>query len=84
MEPSDVEPFLVDLATRFDGDGLDDIMSGVFKDLVDLIRQDRQGLAGTGTENGWRAALAAIEGLVAIKPVASVVCHSTFSDLVQR
>lgn len=73
LEPSDMEQFIADIAARFDGDGLEDVLGPVFSELADLIRRDVEGLAGTGAENGWRAGLLALEGLVAVKPVAAVV-----------
>lgn len=73
LESSDVEPFLADLAARFDGDGLDEILGGVFKELMQLVALDRQGLASTDVESSWRSALGAIEGLVAVKPIAAMV-----------
>lgn len=73
LEPSDMEQFIADIAARFDGDGLEDVLGPVFSELADLIRRDAHGLAGTGAENGWRAGLLALEGLVAVKPVAAVV-----------
>ncbi|KAG8884379.1 hypothetical protein FRB97_004388 [Tulasnella sp. 331] len=66
LESSNVEPFLADLAARFDGDGLDDILGGVFKELMQLVAMDRQGLASTDGESSWRSALGAVEGLVAM------------------
>ncbi|KIO29369.1 hypothetical protein M407DRAFT_70531 [Tulasnella calospora MUT 4182] len=73
LEPSDMEQFITDIAARFDGDGLEDVVGPVFSELADLIRRDAQGLAGTGAENGWRAGLLALEGLVAVKPVAAAM-----------
>ncbi|KAG8932849.1 hypothetical protein FRC03_000161 [Tulasnella sp. 419] len=73
LDPSDIEPFISDLAQRFENDGLEDILGGVFKELVDLIRLDAQGLASTGSDGGWRAALSAIEALTSVKSVASIM-----------
>ncbi|KAG9010260.1 hypothetical protein FRB94_010788 [Tulasnella sp. JGI-2019a] len=73
LESSDVEPFLADLAARFDGDGLDEILGGVFKELIQLVSMDRQGLMSTDVESSWRSALAAMEGLVAVKPIAAMM-----------
>lgn len=74
LEASDIEPFLTDLAARFDGDGLEDILGGVFKELMNMIAMDRQGLTNTDPETSWRAAVAALEGLVSVKPIAAMVC----------
>lgn len=73
LEASEIEPFLADLAARFDGDGLDEILGPVFVDLSTMTKLDRHGLAGTGMADGWRSALAGLEGLVAVKPIAAAV-----------
>jgi len=83
-----VEPFIQDLAKRFEGDGLEDIIGPVFQALSNLVRSDKTGLGGVGTgeTGGWRAAIAGIDALCAVKPVAAAVrpCSPLHFNLLPR
>lgn len=73
LGPTDIEPFLQDLARRFEPDNeIDDVLGPVVRELVfheSLARPE--GLAGS--ESGWRRVIGGLEALVAIKPIAIMI-----------
>lgn len=70
----EVEPFIIDLARRFEEDGLEDVLGPVVLDIAKVVQADTGGLMGsaTGTQS-WRAGVGALEALVAVKSVAAMV-----------
>lgn len=76
LSPTEVEPFLQDLAHRF---GQDDELEGVLGEVVlklchhpSLFRPE--GLAGS--DSTWRGVLSGLEALVGIKPIALMITRS--------
>lgn len=73
LAPHEVEPFLIDLARRWENDGLEDVIGPSANALVfekDLLRQ-QEGIGGG--DGGWRRVIAAFEALVSVKPIAAVL-----------
>ncbi|KDQ62323.1 hypothetical protein JAAARDRAFT_149126 [Jaapia argillacea MUCL 33604] len=72
LGPADVEPFLQDLARRFEGEELDGILAHVIRLLLfhpSLFRPEGLG----GADASWRAVLAGLEALVSVKPIAVLI-----------
>lgn len=73
LSPTDVAPFIQDIAKQFEPDnGLDDILGPVVRALLfheSLFR--REGL--TGSDFGWRKVIAGLETLVLVKPIAAMI-----------
>lgn len=73
LAPSDVQPFLVDFAARFETDNeLDDILGPVVRGLLfheSLFRPEGLG----GSDSSWRGVVSGLEVLVSIKSIASMI-----------
>ena len=73
MGPSDVQPFLQDLARRFDPDNeIDGILGPVVHDLCfheSLFRPE--GLAGG--DASWRGVIGGLEALISVKSIANMI-----------
>lgn len=73
LYPSDVQPFLQDLARRFDPDNeIDGVLGPVVRALCfhqSLFRPE--GLAGG--DSAWRGVISGLEALVSIKSIANMI-----------
>ncbi|CAL1712793.1 unnamed protein product [Somion occarium] len=73
LSPTEVEPFLQDLARRFEPDNeIDDVLGPVVHDLCfhpSLFRPE--GLAGG--DSSWRGVISGLEVLVGVKPIACMI-----------
>lgn len=61
--------FITDLARRFSGDGLEDILGPAIRDINLTVLSQRQTMSGLD----WRASVRAISELVENKQVAAIV-----------
>jgi ubiquitin conjugation factor E4 B len=72
LTPMEVEPFLQDLARRFEPDGeIDGVLGPVVRQLLfheSLLRPDGLG----GGDSSWRSVVAGVEALVSIKSIAGM------------
>ena len=80
LYPSDIEPFLKDLARRFEPDGeIDEILGPVVKELCfheSLFRPE--GLAGG--DASWRGVIGGLEALISVKSIAQMIArHEDFN-----
>ena len=73
LEPSDVEPFLQDLARRFEPDNeIDEILGPVVRALCFHESLSRpEGLAGG--DASWRGVIGGLEALVNVKSIANMI-----------
>ncbi|EJU03146.1 hypothetical protein DACRYDRAFT_21436 [Dacryopinax primogenitus] len=72
LSPADLEGFVIDLAKRFEGDGLEEIMGPVIGGVMNVLK-DYQVEMPNIMGDQWRQVTAALEALVAVKPVASMI-----------
>ncbi|KZT60276.1 hypothetical protein CALCODRAFT_429528 [Calocera cornea HHB12733] len=72
MSPSELEGFVSDLAKRFDGDGLEDIMGPVVNGVMNLLKEYQFEMPNIMGEE-WRKVTAALEALVSVKSVAQML-----------
>jgi ubiquitin conjugation factor E4 B len=80
LYPSDIEPFLRDLARRFEPDDeIDDILGPVVRELCfheSLFRPE--GLAGG--DASWRGIIGGLEALISVKSIAKMFTrHEDFN-----
>ncbi|KAF8843284.1 hypothetical protein BDN67DRAFT_946028 [Paxillus ammoniavirescens] len=72
LTPMEVEPFLQDLARRFEPDGeIDGVLGPVVRQLLfheSLLRPDGLG----GGDSSWRSVVAGVEALVSVKSIAGM------------
>ncbi len=73
LSPAEVEPFLQDIARRFEPDNeIDGVLGDVVKHLVWHESLSRpEGLGGSDTS--WRGVIAGLEALVSIKSIAMMI-----------
>ena len=72
FSPTEVEPFLQDLARRFENDDIENILGEVVQKLChhpSLFRPE--GLAGS--DSTWRGVISGLEALVGIKSIAVMI-----------
>jgi ubiquitin conjugation factor E4 B len=75
LAPTEVQPFLQDLAARFtDPDELSNTLSTVVSILVahSLIIPS-EGIGGSGGDSTWRGVISGMEALVGVKPIAEMI-----------
>ncbi len=81
LESHEVEPFIQDLARRFEDDPSD--LESTFRDIIQqgilpVIIKDVNGLGSTASgPASWRAGVAAIETLVSVKSIAAMASKSS-------
>jgi ubiquitin conjugation factor E4 B len=83
LQPHEVEPFIRDLAKRFEGDDLESTFGeSLVNEIVAVITKDTGGLASSslGTQS-WRAGVSALDALTAVKSLAAMVRFSCLQYL---
>ncbi|KAF8305671.1 hypothetical protein DL93DRAFT_2089352 [Clavulina sp. PMI_390] len=75
LQAHEVEPFIRDLAKRFDGDDLESTFGeALVNELMGVIIRDKGGLASSSLGiQSWRAGVSAMEALSAVKPLAAMI-----------
>lgn len=76
LQAHEVEPFIKDLAKRFEGDDIESTFGeGLVNEIIAVIVKDTGGLASSSLGiQSWRAGVSAMEALTAVKPLAAMVC----------
>lgn len=75
LQAHEVEPFINDLAKRFEGEDLESTFGeALVHELISVVIQDVNGLASSTLGiQGWRAGVSALEALTTVKPIAAMV-----------
>lgn len=78
LQPHEVEPFIRDMAKRFEGDDLESTFGeSLVNEIVAVIAKDTGGLASSSLGiQSWRAGVSALDALTAVKPLAAMVCFN--------
>lgn len=79
LQAHEVEPFIKDLARRFEDDDIESVFGeGLVNELVRVVVKDSDGLASSylGIQS-WRAGISALEAVTAVKPLAAIVSSFT-------
>ena len=78
LEPGETGTLIGDIVRRFEEDGLEDYLGDLVRNVVNVVREDRNGLGGSGN---WRSAVLALEALASMKGVASMVSLSAIDQM---
>ncbi|KAG1833993.1 ubiquitin elongating factor core-domain-containing protein [Suillus subalutaceus] len=75
LAPTEVQPFLQDLAARFtDPDELLNTLSTLVRTLVThTLTIPSEGIGGSGGDSAWRGVIGGMEALVGVKPIAEMI-----------
>jgi len=81
LQPHETEPFIRDLAQRFEGDDLKSTFGEcLVNEITAIIVEDKGGLSDTSLGiQSWRAGLCALDALTVVKPLAAMVRFNTRS-----
>lgn len=79
LQPHEVEPFIRDLAKRFEGDGVESTFGeSLVNEILAVIIKDAGGLDSPSLGiQSWRAGVSALDALTAVKPLAAMVRFDT-------
>ncbi|KAG2066491.1 hypothetical protein BDR04DRAFT_1106685 [Suillus decipiens] len=75
LAPTEVQPFLQDLAARFtDPDELLNTLSTLVRTLVaHSLIMPSEGIGGSGGDSAWRGVIGGMEALIGVKPIAEMI-----------